>query len=189
MAPRTVLKVLKSDAQSADAWLAKTISPTTGDVWLTFDIGLDAAALTAFSATLSGYFGTMFDSGFSNFLALVHIYFGNWDTVCETVFSPTPATGWTTLEVHYNTSTFDEELYAGGSLISSCNTGFGNSVEHIVIGQRDGAVGTDMIVYFRNILVGTTRGDDDIFSDDFSSNDFSNWTTTSGAVSLVTPPF
>jgi hypothetical protein len=65
----------------------------------------------------------------------------------------------------------------------------GNGIRYIRIGQMVNADISPSLSYVKSVAAGTTRGARDVFYDDFSSGTFAAWTTTLGAVSIVSTPF
>lgn len=96
---------------------------------------------------------------------------------------------WHLVEFHYvDDGTGD--VYVDGVLVSSPGslTGehtlwFGQTVQNAYPGSPNSNV------YVRDVKIGTTRGGTELFQDDFSSGNFSAWTSTTGDVSIIDDPF
>lgn len=102
---------------------------------------------------------------------------------------PTPfADSLVQLEIHYVADT-QVEFFIDGLLAWTFVPDQTGNATGLVVGQRDAVAGAlGAIVYVDDVAVGTTQGASDIFADDFSSGDFSNWDSTVGDVSVVASP-
>lgn len=111
--------------------------------------------------------------------------------------TPTPlADTWFDLEFHVkngNVGPSVSETWINGTLMGSNDSGWGATLFYgINVGQKfgfTGGLGAGAKVFIDDVKVGTTRGGSDIFADSFESNDFSAWTSTTGAVSVVDDPY
>lgn len=113
-------------------------------------------------------------------------YDGNFDGIL-----PTPIPDhWFFCEAHYIKST-SVEIFIDSISVFSGNTTDTRQTTRAVLGQVFGGC----VVYFRNPRVSTFRYNDNIFADDFSSGDVSNWTANSdsqpshGVISVINDPF
>src|SRR5213075_2638941 len=86
---------------------------------------------------------------------------------------------WHTYELHF-TSSDTAELYIDGGSALATGAGDSHQARKITLGMVSGGTDPDSIIYIRNVKVGTTQGASDLFADDFSGGDLSNWTTTIG---------
>lgn len=187
-------KVLKADASVADAYVEFALTPAPDDVWLTFGFATVTAAVAAFDDSMA-------DGRF--FLAQTD----DWSDAVLTDPAGGPATfatgfifggplivadTWVTVEFHLNVTTGDSDLYVDGVLVGSnaAGGGFYGPTDVVRFGLRavDSGWAPGVFAYFDNVKVGTTRGDDDLFGDDFESGDLSAWTTESGSVSVIDDP-
>ncbi len=104
--------------------------------------------------------------------------------------SPVPTDSeWHLIELHFKKGVA-AELYIDSVLVGSGYECQNAPVHKLRIGQESACNDSaDDIVYHRNIKVGTLRGGYDVFTDDFGSNDLSNWDTVVGNCTVVTNPF
>lgn len=189
-------KVLKADCSASNvAYVQFDLPLDQGEVWLTFDLFFDAAALAVFNGTGSNDFGDIIAAGFTSF-ATENLWAGtspsSWALSTGDTALPSPALTanvWRTLEVHYVAGTQLVELYVDSTLaVSGTYPGSGDA-HSIVVGQSTGSISDpDLIVYLDNVKISTTRGGDDLFSDDFESGNLGAWTSTTGDVSVVDDP-
>lgn len=186
-------KVMKANA-AVDLAYAEFDFADTPEVWLTFGLAFDDAALAYWIAnSSSNCFGTIcnaFGAPDGNFKFTSGV--PEWTIVGSfTATSPTPtpvADTWVLIELHY-AADGTIELYINGTLALSAPS-FHENVGMIRVGQDNGAAfDVAAISYARDVKAGTTRGGTDLFADDFSSGDFSAWSSTFGDVSIVDDPF
>lgn len=196
---------MKSDVSAADAYAVKDLGAdySSGDLWLSVLIGFDSGAATFWSSggNWSGVLGVITDSGASNLTFSFDIQNattidwgigeGSWTSA-----SPAPTAGvWQLCELFINQtgSNADVKLYVNSTLAvtqSFSGVPFPLTLRKLYMGQSDGANNdAASICYFKDVKVGTTRGASDIFADDFSTNDLSNWDSTSGTITVVANPF
>jgi hypothetical protein len=177
----TAQYVLKSDLTANNpGYVTKNFGSTQTDFWLTFDIGLDADAVTAYGAHPTGFvFAATFDSGPNEMF-----------TVNTTIAMPYN-TGWHTVELHVTsddvTGYYDGNEFDSG-VVSGLNTG---AVSLKLAHSRVVSTfyGAGCISYYRAVKVGSTRGSGDLFTDDFSTGNFALWDSNTGPVEIVPDPF
>jgi hypothetical protein len=184
-------KVMKSDATLADAFARFNFS-SQSEVWVTFRFALTAAAFTDFDLNApSGELVRVFDgAGGAAALRLTNGPVWQMLTGPGGILATAPATDtWQTVEFHYK-SDGTTDLYVDGVLLGTHTSSGTGNVTSLFLGQRFTSSNyATAVVYFDDVLFGTTRGASDLFSDDFEGGDLSAWTSTSGDVSVVDDPF
>jgi hypothetical protein len=172
-----VLKAVLPD--NTPAFVTKVFSAQT-DLWLTFDLGMDAAAVAALSDAL---FAGTHDSGPNEMFSL--------GSPSGFTLTMPLAVGWQTVELHVTDTTVTGYV-DGVEIGSEAVTGTGGGSVDATLGfirVVSTHYGADFISYFRRVKMGTTRGASDLFSDDFSSGDLANWSASTGGLSVVKDPF
>jgi hypothetical protein len=183
-------QVMESDASVADAFATKDWGSDENDVWLSFGLFFDSAALTFWNGDSgSGVFAGMLDNidGPKCMLNVGVSVAGEWyfhgsanDSAGSAV-----AGAWNDCEMHFvNGGTC--EFYVGGVLTASYTDG-GNTVTKIQMGQVGADPNAASIANIRNVKVGTTRHGSELFADNFATGDFTNWDSTSGTVTVIAP--
>lgn len=182
-----VANVLKADTSSGDAYPDKFLASSYSEIWIKFQVYIPQATLDA------GGQWDIYDT-FSAFQSVQYLYPStNWSFNGHTTggSGPVPlADQWVTIEAHSLSPSDEGELYINGSITpdASYNGTTSQDVSEFICGEYNGA-GTNSIVYIKNISLGTTRGASDIFSEDFSTNDFSNWDAVVGNCTIIPDPF
>lgn len=194
--------VLKADCSAGGAYLTKDLTAVTTDWYLStrflvFESTFTAIAADEFTANLldwyasavniDGFFltGDGVDGSSHNFS------FGNrnyWTNQATTNPSLGGTTGeWHDLDVQYVSGTILWKI--DGATLFSYSPPLGPfNLDQIILGGLGPNGVSGEIYYLGAIKIGTTLGGTDIFVDDFSSGDFSKWTSTTGSVSLVADP-
>ena len=194
--------VFKADGSAADAYLQKGFSQDYTEVWVTFDVGFTAAALTAWNASGSGDFTKLQDLGGTHTVAGVyeidtvpgfHTWFlhgGSSSNQSTAAPFPLPST-WQTCEMHIHVAaTTTVNFFVSGSLVCAFTDASAYNVRNIRLGLYGTVVHTtDTVAYFRNLKVGTTRGGTDVFADPLNDGTFALWDSVNGTCSVVTNPF
>ena len=185
-------KVLKADASSALAYVTGP-AVSANDVWISFGLYLSAAALALWT-----------DPGSGDYASLVEAYATGSDSIdlCDPDFGaywiaaggsgstpPPVALTWLDCEAHFNSVDGFIEFYINGTQVWTGSGSGGSNVTSFNLGVCPaggaGAIGAGAIAYFRDVLVGSTRGASNLFSDDFSSGNLSAWSSETGDVSVV----
>ncbi len=184
---------MKSDASIGDAYATADWGSPESELWVTFGLYLPAAALAYWAANGSPPRSGLllkFDDGFNEFLQLSDFGSGlRWTDFW--VQSTDPPTGDTCLTVeHHYTNGGPIQVYVDGVLVISTTDLNLSEFSSISLGQDLAGAGglnpdPDEVVYIQYAKVGTVRGGSNLFSDDFSSGDFSAWSSTTGDVSVV----
>jgi hypothetical protein len=197
--PPTPTKILKADGASAEASANKVFDSDQSEVWLTYDLYYSSLSFVgwlgdeygpAFSDLVRAdthrmaYVWLMWDSGSSGLFYTLYLE----GTSQNESASGALADNWQTIEMHYSSGN-QGHLYIDGSLLVTTGVGSSDLINSIKVGCIQGDLLVNDQVYIRNVKVGTTRGASDLFADDFSSGDLSNWSSTSGSVSVVDDPF
>lgn len=193
--PTPTPMVLFADATSADAYVTKDWGSDESETWLTFGIAFDSSALTFWNGDSgSGVLADMLDNidGPKCMLNVAVIGADTWffhgSPGSDTISSPAPTAGvWQDCEMHFLASGTCE-FYIAGSLVGSFSDG-GNTTRKVRMGQAGADPNAASLVYLRDVKVGTTRGGSELFADDFSGGDLSNWDSTTGACTVVPDPF
>src|SRR6266496_2247882 len=184
-------KILKCDASVADAWVEIDLGSNQPEVWLTAEIKMDDFALADFLLS-NPYMAQFWNPAHSTFTDYFSVYDvsnwqGGWGLGPP---SPTGSDILHTIELrHVNGG--NSTLYVDTIQVYDFSPeSLGFDTRFITIGLINVSVTPASILYFDNIKVGTTRGANDIFGDDFDSGNLSAWTSTSGDVSVIdfTPP-
>src|SRR5581483_3269638 len=178
------------------SYLQKDLGSPQTEVWLTFDLAFDSAAITYWQAHPYDVFAALWDNDEAGIEWMVDSgpvwqYFG-LGPLFPTVSSPVPVVDtWQHIEYHYRRSDSLWELYIDGSLADSHNVTPGDdlyNMRYVVIGQVYGDGDPDEAgAYYKNIKCGTTREGSEFFSEDFSG-DLSAW-VVNGSPSIVADPF
>jgi hypothetical protein len=115
-----------------------------------------------------------------------------WASGKDFVYNDTPAPTagvWQIVEFHYLKDVV-AEAWVAGTQVWTRVPGSSVQVAHLFAGVLSAFPDdNDVIAYIADPKFGTTRGDDDIFADDFETNDLSAWTTSAGSVSVVDDPY
>lgn len=199
--PAGVSPVMKADGAAGDAYafidLGEDLSET--DVWITTRIAFRPDALALWLSGDAGYFGNL--SPDSNPTDRVDEWTidasPGWDAESMSGPSDPPdpaANEWQTVEYHISlgATSFTSELYVDGTLVKSGGvSGFGSppTVRFLSVGQIANSADPASVMYVASVKAGAARGGSHLFSDSFASGDFSAWSGTSGAVSIVADPF
>ncbi len=186
-------KVLRADGTLDNAYVEFDLDTPETDAWLTFDFYVPAEPLATWLAspnTTSVNIAAIADNIYlANNAVGPHTWQGGSDppTGGDT---PAPSSdGWHTFELHVTES--DSEFFIDSDTVWSTVASFpGSDTSQLILGLfPSGMEDNTGPAYFREVRLGTTRGAADLFSDDFSSDDLSSWTSTSGDVSVVDDPF
>lgn len=178
----------------------KNFTSTQSEVWISFDWAIDSATAGVFlvsgggadvvatGSALNALYHTMFpEHNGSNYWYL------SGGTDDEGALPVIVADTWFTIEFHFKQTTDLLELYVNGSLSVATTEGSGSPINHFMLGHmQNSPVAADASVYFKNVKAGTTRGASDLFADDFSSGDLSNWDVAQnghGTLSVVSDPY
>jgi hypothetical protein len=194
-------KVLKADCSAVgDSYAQKNLAAPQADVWLTAEVRFDSAAFAAWGPGYSGAFLAYLAGTTAGVPDGIWTYDPGggmvWSTEDDGDFAaPAPtADAWHTLELHYLVGATDSTVtaYVDGIAGPAYHPPTGTlSVYSLLAGQSDGSspqVAAN-VAYVRSVKAGTSRGNDDLFADDFSSGDLSAWDSVVGAVSVVDDPF
>lgn len=181
---------------TVSGYLEKDLGSSFNEVWLTFGLAFDAAAIAIWSApgNFSGFFGLLQDAT-PDFTA--GVWYGDDSGTASWLEEsggasatpvPVPST-WMLFELHYRNSDALIEFYINSNLVISDTSGTPGPIPTIIVGNALSVVSADSVAFLRDIKVGTTRGGTDILADDFSSGNFSAWTTVVDDCTLVADPF
>jgi len=183
--------VMEVDGSAGDAYVEKNLGANYSDYWLTVVLKIDAASLAAWvilnqSPYLAGALESNHTSdsdGFGVFVGPTQ-WFSDW---WNALGVPAVATDvFVTCELHHVSPTVSELIVDVTTATSNSGLG-GNDTHYLRVGQIASPMSTPCLTYVASVAVGTTRGARDIFFDDFSSGDFSEWTSVVGDVTLVSP--
>lgn len=186
----------KFDCNGGDAYASKSITHGS-DWWFEADVWIPSTTFTACSdGDLFGFSAqllTMTRASGGSFLSSAFIVAedssypsGSWEWG-PSVGSPggTVTTNTShTIKFHQSGTTLS--FFVDGTLITSGTQS--NTVDAIKVGGLFADDCECEWYYISNVKVGSTDGGTDIFHDDFSSGDFSNWTSTTGSCSVVSTP-
>lgn len=136
-----------------------------GSGLLTFQVGANFSPFIDMDSWVSDYVPTGYSGAFDN-----------------TVPALAPD-HWFLCEIHYNKATNCDVYVDGTTVFTSSITDTRQSNKSFL-----GQIFAGCVVYFRDAKIGTTRGGTEIFSDDFSGGDLSNWTGSFGPVTVVEDP-
>ncbi len=188
--------VMKSNHAAGDAYVTKDWGSDESEVWVTFGAAFDSAALTFFNSDYSGDLAEILDG--SN---VTNTYFyefpdppnywwvGGFNTGGDETGTAVPdADAWHTYELHF-TVNGDVELYIDTALVAGATDTGSSDARKLRLGLRLTTNDADAVCYYKAVKIGTTRGASDLFADDFSSNDLSNWGSTTGDCTVITDPF
>ncbi len=185
--------VLRADGSADNAYVEADLGSDQTEVWITFGMLFDAAALAAWTASGAGQEFLLLSDAAHSQIDQVSIDETGWDGSYGFGNVPPPSGDeeWHLVELrHVNGG--DIEFYYDSTLVfSGSDSGFpSGDTRFVTLGLIFEAPGpdADSLGYFRNVKVGTTRGDDDLFSWPDTSTDLSAWTATFGDVSVVPDP-
>lgn len=187
-------KILRADASAASAWVELDLGSNEPEVWVTFKLRFDAAALALWTGSASGWFAQLFDPTHSFADDFLLIQGGQWQDALEIGGTPVADT-WILCELRYVLDNgFGDiicEFFVDGSLLFSNTfpTFAGGEARYVRIGNDASPADPASVAYFDDILVGTTRGGSDLFADDFEDGTLAAWTSTSGDVSVIDDPY
>jgi hypothetical protein len=190
-------KVLQAVTDGTDSsYIRKSFSPQT-EVWVTASVGFTQAAADVWTSDPTGA------TSFSGDMLLL---FSSPDGISAGIDGAGPGIEWyvtpalgtstspaptpdsfQTLEIHFTASS-TAEFYVDGTLAVSGATASTTADEVLVGLQGEAPTSADSILYVEYVLVGTTRGGSEIFSDHFEDGTLDAWDITSGSVSVITTP-
>jgi hypothetical protein len=95
---------------------------------------------------------------------------------------------WTQIGLHYH-DTVLHDLYVDGKLGAHYPVYNIGSIRNVYLGQYGSATYNFNSFYFDDLEIGSTKGANDLFSDDFDGADLSSWTDRLGMISQILDPF
>jgi hypothetical protein len=185
--------VMQADGSSgADAYAEKDLGSVHNDLWITIELGLDAASLAQWNSNFSwpGSVFLGFNAGHAATAETMAFDATDWTTGSGTPTGvpPVSAGAYLLCELHHQ-NLIASDLYVD-TILACSGADIGNhGVRYVRVGQMSNAVFGPSLSYIKSVAVGTTRGAHDLFYDNFASGTFAAWTTTSGDVSIVSSPF
>ncbi len=194
------MKVLKADRTAGNAFVTKTFAgPPYPDPWyIQFDYWIPTATFTALSAVAftadfvqvgsapaDGVFITGYDTGGgAHNLSSGNRNYWTDATGGNPVSGGFTPDAWHTVKFSHVAGTITWNI--DGTDRFSYAASFSNS--QFYLGGRGGANHAGELYYFDNVKVGTTSGGSDLFCSDFEGGDLSDWSSSTGAVSVVDDP-
>lgn len=193
--PIVVVKAMKANGALDSAYASLDLSDVQ-EVWATMALGLTSELISFYTADgedRDTELIQMRSNPRSHELYLIdpEVQGGPWTglTVPEFGTAPAPAEGWQLCEMHFDDGVL-REVFIDGTQVWSVVPDPVGGINQFTIGVVSASPNdTPCVVYFANVKAGTTRGGSDLFADDFSSGNFSLWTSTFGDLSVVDNPF
>lgn len=184
-------KVLRADGAVDNAYVQFDLPGDEAEVWVTFRVAFDAAALAFWVDNSSPDFLDIYSAGLADQLAYVYL-FGDpsaWSGPGGSGDTPAPtADVWQLCEMRF-VDDGTQEFYVDGDLVFSGPAGTAVAARSFLLGMASGGADVASVLFVDDVKIGTTRGADDLFSDDFESGDLSAWSSEYGDVSVVNDPF
>ncbi len=183
--------------------ITKNFGSNHSAVWLQVDIALDATALTQLLASgaipevdvieLSSH--TSEDAGAEWYVDTGPVVkwaaYNPGGDPASTPHTPSPAIAslqFYTVKIHLVAgSPIAQTVWVDGVSIGTVTVAGANMADIRSLTLFEPGLSSGNL-YFDNVMVGTTEGGSDIFSDNFESGNTSNWTTVDAAFTVVTDP-
>ncbi len=183
---------LKADGSVAPAWVEIDLGSDQTEVWVTFGMSFDSAALSAWTASGAGQEFLLLSEAAHSQIDQVTIDEVGWDGGYGfgNVPPPNGDSAFHLVELRHVNGGPVEFYYDSTLVYSGSDAGFpSGDTRFVQLGLIFEAPSFDpaSIAYFESVKIGTTRGSDDLFSWPDTSTDLSAWTTTTGDVSVFEP--
>lgn len=187
-------KVLQVDCSTGSGFIEKDFGVSTGDIYISVDVAINAAAL---SALIAGFAendiievtsSTFQDSGIDWFVdtgpVLKWAAYNNGSTGDPAGTPLTPSSPITDMQFYrvimhvVPGSPIAQDVTVDGVSIPTLDvTGTNQANVKFLDLVNPGILTAGGLMFFDNIAIGSFPGGSDIFSDDFEGGDLSNWTT------------
>lgn len=196
--PGTGILVLKADCSSGDAWVAQIgLDALPTPWWATYEVGMPSGTATVLNTAnknRSAQFHYLNDAPNFNVDTLGAVPEVNgtgpwdlWGYLGGAFFVGSFSLDeWRTVQIHWDGTTLTVRDVDNSVDLNSYT--FGSTPYELDIGGNNSWGLSDEIYYFRSVVIGSTAGGSDLFTDGFSDGDFSHWSSTHGTVSLVPEP-
>ncbi len=185
-------KVMLVDASAGEAYVEKDLGTTYPELWITWLLRLDPATVARWEDGAENPQIITVDiasgGGGNVDAAIIAAGLPGWETVWSGPSGTLGSPGLHTLELHY-VNVGPSDIYLDHLLIVNGTNGSGLDGQFLQVGIRFASAASPNLCYFDNVKAGTTRGDANVFSDNFDDGTLDAWTNDVGDVSVVEDPF
>lgn len=175
---------LRAVADGADAYLERSLGGPHDSLWISVLVYVSPDGLAAIYANSSGLVVNLTGSDMqADIVVLTSDGGGQWQTVWGVGGAPVAGEGLLVELHHVRGGTC--ELYVAGDLVIDGVDTTDVPIDTIQVGLFMPTYTPAAAFWVGDVKVGTSRGDGDVFADDFEDGTLAAWTTTSGDVAVV----
>lgn len=186
--------MLKADGTDTDAYVEIDLGSDQTDTWVTSTLSAPTDAATLWASALSGIFAATWSAGHGEIVDSLSFQPDLQWTSSVGSFDVPAFVGATHYVVEMGRNADGTtSLYIDNALIGTNPMFDATGIRFVRFGMDLGDAGASadpsQLAYVGAVKVGTSRHASNLFAADFSSGNLDDWTTTSGAVSVVNDPF